>query len=590
RAELFGADQMEQFGKALAGMHSISKSRSRDDLLARLDENEQVLISGCDMLTAAVKSHSRIAPAGEWLLDNFYMIEEQIRTARRHLPKGFARELPRLASGPSAGLPRVYDLALASIAHGDGRIDGEVLSRFVAAYQTVTPLTLGELWAIPIMLRLALIENLRRVSLRITSARAYVNQAQHWASQMIEVAGSDPKSLILVIADMARSRPPMVSSFIAELVRRLQGHGPALAMPLTWIEQRLAEESLTIEQLVSAENQQQAVDQVSVSNTIGSLRFLGAHDWRIFVENMSIVEHILREDPVDVYRNMDFASRDEYRRVIDRLAKHSKASEAEVARLALTLARDHTSADSATASKAHVGYYLVDRGLPELEKRIAARVPMGFQLGRWCGHAPLSLYLLGIIGLMLAATAGLLVMVENAGFSDAYLGLIALLSLVAATPLATALVNWLITLFVHPKRLPRMDFARGLPSDVATLVVVPTLLNTPGGVDDLLEALEVRFLGNRDENIFFGLLTDFGDALTESLPGDELLLQRAQQGIELLNEKYAAAGISGDRFFLFHRPRQWNQVAACWMGVERKRGKLADLNGLLRGKGREAFS
>ena len=590
RAELFGADQMEQFGKALAGMHSIRKSRMRDDLLARLDENERVLISGCNMLTAAVKSHSRIAPAGEWLLDNFYMIEEQIRTARRHLPKGFARELPRLATGPSAGLPRVYDLALASIAHGDGRIDGEVLSRFVAAYQTVTPLTLGELWAIPIMLRLALIENLRRVSLRITSARAYVNQAQHWASQMIEVAGSDPKSLILVIADMARSRPPMVSSFIAELVRRLQGHGPALAMPLTWIEQRLAEESLTIEQLVSAENQQQAVDQVSVSNTIGSLRFLGAHDWRIFVENMSIVEHILREDPVDVYRNMDFASRDEYRRVIDRLAKHSTASEAEVARLTLTLARDHAHADSAAPSKAHMGYYLVDRGLPELEKRIAARVPIGLQLGRWCGRAPLSLYLSGIIGLVLAATAGLLVMVENAGFSDGYLGLIALLSLVVATPLATALVNWLITLLVHPKRLPRMDFARGLPTEVATLVVVPTLLTSHRGVDELLEALEVRFLGNRDDKLFFGLLTDFGDALTESLPGDESLVRQAQQGIEQLNEKYATEGSSGDRFFLFHRSRQWNEVAGCWMGVERKRGKLAGLNGILRGKSRDAFS
>jgi cyclic beta-1,2-glucan synthetase len=592
RAELFGADQMEQFGKALAGMHSLSKYRTRDDLLARLDENEQVLISGCGLLTEAVKSHSRVAPAGEWLLDNFYMIEEQIRTARRHLPKGFARELPRLAAGPSAGLPRVYDLALASIAHGDGRIDGEVLSRFVAAYQTVTPLTLGELWAIPIMLRLALIENLRRVSLRITTARAYVNEAQHWASLMIEVAGTDPKSLILVIADMARSRPPMVSSFIAELVRRLQGHGPALAMPLTWIEQRLAEESLTIEQLVSAENQQQAVDQVSVSNTIGSLRFLGAYDWRVFVENMSIVEHVLREDPLDVYRRMDFASRDEYRRVIDRLAKHSSASEGEVARLAVNLARDNASSAAEGASQAHVGYYLVDRGLPELEKRIAAHVPFGLQVGRWCGHAPLSLYLLGIIGLVLAATAGLLLLAKNAGFSDAHRVLIAVLSLIAATPLATALVNWLITLFVLPKRLPRMDFSLGLPTDVATLVVVPTLLNTSPGVDQLLEALEVRFLGNRDPNLFFGLLTDFGDAAAESLPDDEQLLARAQQGIEQLNIKYATGvdAVNGDRFFLFHRPRQWNEVAGCWMGVERKRGKLADLNGLLRGKGQEAFS
>lgn len=591
RAELFGADQMEQFGKALAGMHSLSKSRTRDNLLGRLDDNEKVLVSGCELLTAAVKTRSRIAPAGEWLLDNFYMIEEQIRTARRHLPKDYSRELPRLATGSSAGLPRVYDLALASIAHGDGRIDAEILSRFVAAYQTVTPLTLGELWAIPIMLRLALIENLRRVSLRITSARAYVNQARDWASQMIEVAGSDPKSLILVIADMARSKPPMVSAFIAELVRRLQGHGPALAMPLTWIEQRLAEESLTIEQLVLAENQQQAVDQVSVSNTIGSLRFLGAHDWRVFVENMSIVEQILREDPVDTYRSMDFASRDEYRRVIDRLAKHSSASEAEVARVAITMARGNLNPAAGSTSSAHVGYYLIDRGLSDLETRVGARTPIVMRLCRWCKRAPLALYLAAITALLLVVTAGLLLLAINAGINDWRLWLLGLLALIAATPLATALVNWLVTLWIKPKRLARMDYAHGLPSDMATLVVVPTLLTSTQGVEDLLEALEVRFLGNRDDYLFFGLLTDFADAITETLPGDEQLLLRAQQGIEQLNAKYPSAnGAPGDRFFLFHRPRRWNAVAGSWMGVERKRGKLADLNRLLRDKGREPFS
>src|SRR5690606_35124943 len=228
-------------------------------LLKRLDENDKVLLRASSLLTLEIKNRLRIAPAGEWLLDNFYMIEEQIRTAKRHFPKNYSRELPRLSEGPSAGLPRVYDLALAAIAHGDGRIDAEILGRFIASYQTVTPLTLGELWAIPIMLRLALIENLRRVSLRITDARAYLNQARDWASQMIEVAESNPKNLIIVIADMARSNPPMVSAFIAELTRRLQGHGPALALPLTWIEQRLAEESLTIEQMVQSENQQQAV-------------------------------------------------------------------------------------------------------------------------------------------------------------------------------------------------------------------------------------------------------------------------------------------------------------------------------------------
>ena len=323
RSELFSDDQMEQHGKILAGEHQLKPGRPRDRLLARLAENESLLLEVHNLLTEHVKADRRITPAGEWLLDNFYLIEEQIRTAKRHLPKGYSRELPHLLNGPSAGLPRVYDIALEMISHGDGRVYPENLSSFVAAYQSVTPLKLGELWAIPIMLRLALIENLRRVAARIAADRIDRNRADYWADQMTEIAAKDPKSLILAIADMARSNPPMVSSFVAELTRRLQGQGPALALPLTWIEQRLSEAGLTIEQLVRSENQQQAADQVSMSNSIGSLRLLGAMDWREFVETMSIVEQTLREDPGGVYGKMDFATRDRYRHVVEKAAKSS---------------------------------------------------------------------------------------------------------------------------------------------------------------------------------------------------------------------------------------------------------------------------
>ena len=373
RSELFSSDQMEQHGKTLAGSHKLGPGRAPDQLLTRLAENEGVLIGACNLLTEAVKANRRITPAGEWLLDNFYLIEEQIRTAKRHLPKGYSRELPRLLNGPSAGLPRVYDIALETISHGDGRVDPESLSSFVAAYQTVTALKLGELWAIPIMLRLALIENLRRVGARIAADRIDRNRADYWADQMTEIAEKDPKSLILVIADMARSNPPMVSSFVAEFARRLQGQSPALALPLTWIEQRLSESGLTIEQLVQSENQQQAADQVSISNSIGSLRFLGAMDWREFVETMSVVEQTLREDPGGVYGKMDFATRDRYRHVVEKIAKSSRLSESEVARKAIQLAREGAARKGGDDRAAHVGFYLIDKGLPQLERTAEVR-------------------------------------------------------------------------------------------------------------------------------------------------------------------------------------------------------------------------
>lgn len=587
RADLFSAEQMEQHGKVLAGAHRLKVGRVRDRLLARLDQNEDLLLGVHKLLTDDVKNDRRITPAGEWLLDNFYVIEEQIRTARRHLPKGYSRELPRLAVGLSAGLPRVYDLALENIAHGDGRVDPENLRSFVTAYQSVTALTLGELWAIPIMLRLALIENLRRVAARVAGHRLDRNRAEAWADKMTAVAAREPQNLILAIADMARSRPPMVSAFVAEITRRLHGQGPALALPLTWIEQRLSESGLTSEELVRMENQQQAADQVSISNSIGSLRSLGATDWRGFVEDMSLVEQILAEDPAGIYLAMDFATRDRYRHVVERTAKGSLRSEGEVARQALALAQEGAVRQSGCL-EAHVGFHLVDAGLPQLERAVEMRAGFSESLQRLGRRFPLLLYGGAMLLLTVLFAGSFTAKAWSDGLNGWALAFVGGLSLLCASHLSVALANWLATLLTTPQSLPRMDFSKGIPRNLRTLVVVPTMLTSPRGVKDLVKALEVRFLANRDEHLHFGLLTDFRDAATETLPEDEPLLRLARERIEGLNVKYP--GSAGDSFFLFHRPRSFNQRDGLWMGYERKRGKLADLNNLLRGGGNGAFS
>ena len=610
RSELLTADQMEQFGKTLAGSHRLTPRRAPDRLLTRLAANENVLIGVCSLLTAAVTANRRITPAGEWLLDNFYLIEEQIRTAKRHLPKGYSRELPRLARGPSSGLPRAYDIALQTISHGDGRVDPESLSRFVSAYQTVTALNLGELWAVPIMLRLALIENLRRVAVRVADGMSDRDLADSWADQMTEIAAKDPKSLILVIADMARSNPPMSTPFVSEFARRLQGLSAALALPLTWIEQLLSESHLTIEQLVQAETQRQASAQVSISNSIASLRFLGAMDWREFVETMSLVDRKLREDPADVYTRMDFATRDHYRHVIETTAKKSHLSEREVADKAIQLAREGATGEAGASRPAgrdpggkrthHVGYYLIDKGLAQLEQAVEMRKShaTSFNGLRSSGsQSPLfsSLFLyLGAISLItLCLTGVLMVQANRNGVAYWALGLIGILSLLSASQLAVALTNWISTLLVTPDLLPRMDFSEGIPPESRTLVIIPTMITSATGIDHLVEALEVRFLANRDENLHFGLLTDYRDADQETLPEDEPLLRLAEERIAALNAKYGNrrdGTARDDIFFLFQRPRRWNAQERIWMGHERKRGKLGDLNSFLRGASRDCFS
>ncbi|MFC5743287.1 glycoside hydrolase family 94 protein [Dyella tabacisoli] len=588
RSELFSADQMERHGQTLAGQHRLSPRASANLLLARLADNEAVLIHTCEGLTAATRRKRRITPAGEWLLDNFYLIEEQVRIARRHLPHGYSRELPRLEHGPSTGLPRVYDIALEIISHGDGRVDTASLTRFVGAYQTVTPLKLGELWAIPIMLRLALIENLRRVAARVMADWRYRGRAARWADSMIAIAESDPKSVVLVVADMARSKPPMTGPFVAEMARRLQGQSPALALPLSWIEQRLSESGQSIEHLVQLEAQQQAADQVSIGNSIGSLRALSAIDWRDFVEHTSAIEERLREDPAGIYATMDFATRDRYRHVVETLARNTPLSEQEVAAAAIELCRAGTVTTATASPDRHVGFYLIDQGRRLLEQKLGLRPTPTEMLHRLFDRAPLSIYL-GLLALLTFLLARSLVLAATHDQLRIWplLG-IAIPAAILASQLAQSLLNWLATLTITPRLLPRIDYSKGIPASARTMVVVPSMLASTQDIEDLVEALEVRFLGNRDPNLHFALLTDFTDAASETLPEDAALMRLARQRIDALNEKYVRTGI--DRFFLFHRPRQWNATERCWMGHERKRGKLAELNALLRGNPHDRYA
>ncbi|HTH94879.1 MAG TPA: glucoamylase family protein [Rhodocyclaceae bacterium] len=588
-AELFSVEQMEKHGQTLAAVHVPSVRPAPDRLLDRLDDNAAILVGACRTLDAESATGNRVMPAGEWLLDNFYLIEEQIRTSKRHLPKSYGRGLPKLISGYSRGYPRVYDIALHVIAHGDGRWDLENLSRFIIVYQDSASLMLGELWAIPIMLRLALIENLARIGERVASGHKHRDLAAGWASRMEIVAESDPKSLILVIADMARSNPPLSSAFVAELARRLQGRGAALALPLTWIEQRLAENGLTIEQQVHIENQQQAAHQTTVSNSIASLRRLAETDWREFVEQMSAVHRTLLTDPSGTYGAMDFPSRDQYRHAVEKLAHASKLSENDIALAAIHMAAAHPTQSPQEERQAHVGYYLIGNGLRRLERAVVARYSLSQRIRMLARMRPVRSYI-GLISLLTLGTSGyLLALAYHDGLPVTYsidadfllLMTLAATLLLTTSQLALALVNRAAALLVSPRRLPRMDYSKGIPAEYRTLVVVPAMLGNEMQLETLIEALEIRFLGNRDAAVHFALLTDFNDAATQNCPEDSALLAQAQMHIEALNQRYPAE--TGDSFFLFHRPRQWNPGEKKWMGYERKRGKLSDLNAFLLG-------
>ena len=589
RAELFSIEQFKAHAKNLAQGRLVSYKKGRNRLLLRLKKNEKILAEIHELLNETGKSKRKISPAGEWLLDNYYLIEEQIRLAQKYLPENYIRELPYLSQGPLAGYPRVYELAMELVSHGDGRLDSQGLTEFVTAYQTVSYLKLGELWAIPIMLRLALIENLRRVSSRLIVAQTERDKANYWATRILEVSAKDTNGVIFEIAAMSRANLLLSDAFVAEFTRRLHGQSQVLNLPFTWLEKKLSEQGETLDRIIRATSQKQAADQVSIANTIGSLRLLGATDWHDFVEALSVVEKVLGQDPSGDYSRMSFSTRDRYRHVIEKLSLRSKIREEEVAAQAIRIAKKAKMEKGPGHVTTHVGFYLLDRGLElfcrELGLRLSLRQYLQAKKTFWSSV----LFFGSITFVTLALSLGILHWMQPAGvLSWPWLVLFSVSLLLTTSQTAVSLVNWFSMILVSPQNFPRMDFSEGIPAYAHTLVVVPCMISDTRTVDSLLEELEVRYLANIDPNTDFALLTDFCDAQQERMPEDEALLAQVIDGIEKLNYKYR---LQKDRVFcLLHRPRRWNEREKVWMGYERKRGKLGDLNAFLRGKGEGRFN
>jgi hypothetical protein len=408
RSELFSIEQLKRHAVMLAEQHRIDPRPGPDRLLPRLADNARVLLAAYDVVTAAVTPGQRIVPAEAWLLDNFYLIEQQITLARRHLPRGYSRQLPRLAEGLSAGFPRIYDLALELISHMDGRVDSDNATQFIAAYQTVEPLKLGELWAFPIMLQLALLENLRRVGLRIARRREERDAAITWADRMLVTAEQEPKQLIQLLAEFANADVPLTAPFVEEFYARLQAQGPAMAFVQTWVEHKLFEQGVTATALSEAAGRIAATNQISIANSIGSLRFIGTMDWREYVESLSVVEQGLREDPAGMHAGQDFATRDRYRHVIEDVARGGSCSEQKVARAAIELAQAAAAQWGTENRRAHVGYYLIDQGRQSLEHAVGCRLSWRTRVSRASRHARLPLYLGPILLITALVTAGIL--------------------------------------------------------------------------------------------------------------------------------------------------------------------------------------
>ncbi|MGD0906299.1 MAG: glucoamylase family protein [Candidatus Acidiferrales bacterium] len=585
RAELFSVDRLEQHAESLAAAQIISPpSVQGRALLPRVLDNGRVLLEIYRATAGAIQKEQAITPAAEWLVDNFYIVEEQLREVRDDLPPGFYRKLPKLAAGHLEGYPRVYGIAWAFVAHTDSRFEPELLRRFVRAYQRLQPLTIGELWAVAITLRVVLLENLRRVAEIIAHSRRAREEADLLADGILGTGGQ--QTIAPAAALRQFENKPLDRSFAVQLVQRLRDLDPKVGPILLWLDKRLDAQGTTADEIVRAEHQDQTAMTVTVRNVITSMRLMSAFDWSEFFESISLVDEILRDG--SNFAAMDFATRDYYRHAIEDLSRGTEHSEIEIARRAIQKAKrarvdSNGDADGVADRRSDPGYYLISNGRVEFERELGFRVVLRRRFLRWYVRAAVP----GYLGTIFILTAMILVLpllhARDLGTTAGELILLGLFAAIPASDLAIALINRAVTDSLGPRTLPRLEFENGVPEQLRTLIVVPTLLTSQGAIKEMIERLEVHYLANSDGDLQFALLSDWVDAPSEALPGDDELLAAALEGISNLNARHGPVPGGGERFFLFHRKRVWNECQQGWMGWERKRGKLHELNRLLRG-------
>ncbi|MXP39508.1 glycosyl transferase [Erythromicrobium ramosum] len=577
RDEIFGLERLEQHAVTLAEAQTVTdRPPAVSGLRARLDDNAVVLLAAYRTSAVELENDRDVVPAAEWLLDNYHLVEAQIREIREDLPPGFYRQLPKLADGPFAGYPRVFGLAWAFVAHTDSHFDPETLKCFLAAYQRVQPLQIGELWAVAITLRIVLVENLRRLTDRISIGLNERRDAASLASRLID-EGAGRTALDADIA--ARAVAPLSELFAAELAKLLRSQDPLTTPALAWLTERLATQGSTIEDVVQHSQQRLGASNVSVRNVITSMRLISDINWGDLFESVCLVDAALNTDPG--FAAMDFASRNLYRDAIEALGRGSSALELEITDRALVAARS-----AAAGPAADPGFHLIGQGRRALEQAIAFRTPPRLRLARMT----VALGLPGYGAAIILTTAMLLVasLWIIAAPPTWLLLVFAIAAVLPASEVATALVNRAVASGVGAVMLPGLELADGIPPTLRTLVAIPTMLSSEADILEQIEALEVHHLSGSSGDLSFVLVLDGVDSTTEVLAGDAEMLAVALAAIDALNERYGE-GPAGQRFWLLHRRRVFSASENCWMGWERKRGKLHEMNRLLRGADDTSF-
>lgn len=599
---LFDVERMANHARRLARSQSVgTRVRFTRPPQLLLRESFKGLSTVYQRIVQATRKEVPLPPAADWLLDNFYLIKEAARQLQEDLPWSYYLVLPKLEGGSHSGRPRVFSVVSHLADRTDNYFDEKNVWVFLSAFQEVTSLQMSELWALPAMMRLVLLQRLSALGAQVSESLYERDEAERWAKRVAERAAKDPSEVVFELAAMAEQYAPLPGSFVVGLANALRASGPATSIALDWLEKRLETRNVTLEEVIRRETQRQTQRQASIANAIMSLRRTIEFDWENLIESLALVDGVLRRDPMAVFGQMDFRTRDSYRHVVEDLARYSRATEVGVAERAILMAEAYAEGTTAIVGgddnvavgdkplplQAHVGYWLLNHGRRALESEIGYRPPLLWRPVRFGRRRPAVTYA-GIVSMLIIFLMSGAWFVAASSGAEGWRFLLAMaVSALPALELGISLANWLVTRAFPPSRLPRLDNELPIPSDCGSFVVVPTLVSSPEDLFRQIEHLEVHALANPDRAFRFALLSDFSDAPEQTMPDDAAILAAAHSSIHALNQRWRLRGAKegaeeGDTFFFLHRERLWNPQEGVWMGWERKRGKLEEFNALLR--------
>lgn len=573
----------------LAKTHKVSSTyHNPKPIKPILKDSKQILTETYRTLSRSVKSEKEISSASQWLMDNFYIIQEQTVQIATDFPRAYQKSIPTVVEGEFKGYPRIYEIIHNILIHTDNVLDNEVLLEYIQAYQEEETLKLGELWAIPIMLRLVLIEILADRASLISNQKKISNDVDAFVKEIEDKNLEEPGVFSHAISKWIKEHSKKWGLlYLLELFSHLNSAGLLQEEQRRWFNYRMRRYDVVLEDAIHLETKKQSRLQLNIQNAVISLHKISETDWSDFVEECSVINHILMQDPAEQYSAMDFQTRDKYRNIIEKLSKNSSLTEIEVSNCALQLANEQATKINEVDGdllydkdqiKKHIGYFLIGDGYDQMVRKIGYSIPLRERFIRLF-EKHFSLYLITLFCFTIVFTYILLEFTGTIGSSLAITAIVILVAFFPALDFSITLINRFFTFFLPPRVLPKMDYSEKIPSTSRTIVVIPTMISTPEDALRQIENLEIHSLANPDFSLQFALLSDFPDASKKSLEEDDTILKTAENAIDDLNKKYSSQ--YGKRFFILHRERLWNESENVWMGWERKRGKLEEFNSLI---------